>query len=208
VTDLPPYRRVRAGLGRSFQSLELFEDLTIRENLRAAYEPRDRLAYLENLLRAGRDPAPPAAAAAVEIFRLGADLDRLPNELPAGRRRLVAIARAVAAEPSVLLLDEPAAGLDEGESAELAQLIRRLADDWAIAVLLVEHDVDLIMSTCDKLIVLDFGHPIAEGTPAEVRSSQAVIDAYLGIATSEDADTEDDVPGAVPDAVTETERTR
>jgi sulfate-transporting ATPase len=208
VTDLPPYRRVRAGLGRSFQSLELFEDLTIRENLRAAYEPRDRLAYLENLLRAGRDPAPPAAAAAVEIFRLGADLDRLPNELPAGRRRLVAIARAVAAEPSVLLLDEPAAGLDEGESTELAQLIRRLADDWAIAVLLVEHDVDLIMSTCDKLIVLDFGHPIAEGTPAEVRSSQAVIDAYLGIATSEDADTEDDVPGAVPDAVTETERTR
>jgi sulfate-transporting ATPase len=197
MADLPPYQRVRAGLGRSFQSLELFEDLTIRENLRAAYEPRDKFAYLENLVRAGREPAPPAAAAAVEAFRLGADLDRLPNELPAGRRRLVAIARAVAAEPSVLLLDEPAAGLDEGESAELAQLVRRLADDWAIAVLLVEHDVDLVMSTCDKVIVLDFGHPIAVGTPAEVRSSQAVIDAYLGKSTSEDAETDHGVPGAV-----------
>jgi sulfate-transporting ATPase len=108
------------------------------------------------------------------------DLHRLPDELPYGRRRLVGIARSIASAPSVVLLDEPAAGLDEVESRELATLIRSLADDRGMAVLLVEHDVGLVMSTCDRIVVIDFGRLVAIGTPEEIRRHPAVRAAYLG----------------------------
>jgi sulfate-transporting ATPase len=104
----------------------------------------------------------------------------LPGELSYGRRRLVGIARAVASGPSVVMLDEPAAGLDESETRELARLIRRLADERKMGVLLVEHDVGLVMSTCDRVVVLDFGRLIASGTPDEVRGDASVRAAYLG----------------------------
>jgi sulfate-transporting ATPase len=100
--------------------------------------------------------------------------------LPYGQRRLVGIARAVAVEPSVLLLDEPAAGLSSAESAELAGLVRGLADEWGIAVLVVEHDMAFVMGVCDQIVVLDFGRVIARGTPEEIRADPAVIAAYLG----------------------------
>ena len=103
--------------------------------------------------------------AAIHEFRLEDDLLRQVQDLPYGQRRLLAIARAVATQPSVLLLDEPAAGLGDVETAELAHLVRRLADDWGIAVLLVEHDMNFVMSVCDHIVVLDFGRQIAEGTP-------------------------------------------
>jgi sulfate-transporting ATPase len=116
----------------------------------------------------------------VREFELEPHLDQTPEELPYGRRRLVGIARTVASGPSVVLLDEPAAGLDENESADLARLIRRLADERNMAVLLVEHDVGLVMSTCDRIVVIDFGKVIGTGTPEEIRGDQAVRDAYLG----------------------------
>ena len=174
------HRRAVLGIGRSFQSLELFESMTVRENLQTACDRRDRLAYLTDLVRPGRAPLGPAAVAAVREFGLEADLDRRPEELPYGKRRLVAIARAVAARPSVLLLDEPAAGLGESETAELGLLVRRLAEEWGMAILLVEHDVMLVLGVCDRVAVLDFGRKIAEGTPDVVRDDSAVIDAYLG----------------------------
>ena len=175
-----PRRRAAAGIARSFQTLELFESLTVLENLRVASEPRDRVAYLTDLVWPRRTPLAPTAVAAVREFGLEPDLDRRPDELPYGRRRLVAIARAVAAAPSVLFLDEPAAGLSDEETAELGRLIRRLATDWGIAVLLVEHDVALVLDVCDRVLVLDEGARLAEGPPEEIRHAPEVVTAYLG----------------------------
>ncbi|MGW4338574.1 ABC transporter permease subunit [Rhodococcus koreensis] len=186
IDSLRPHQRARMGITRSFQSLELFEDLTIRENILAAADQRDLAAYATNLVKPGRTELTPQARAAIHEFELVDHLDKLPPELSYGQRRLVAIARALAAGPSTLLLDEPAAGLDEQETSELATMVRRLADDWGIGILLIEHDVTFVMNVCDEIVVLDFGKTIAHGTPAEVRSNPAVIAAYLG---SDDDDT-------------------
>jgi sulfate-transporting ATPase len=173
--------RARLGLRRSFQSLELFEDVSVEENIRAGSDQgSSRASWVTDLFWPGRHALPSTAVAAVHEFDLERHLDQTPEELPYGRRRLVGIARTVASGPSVVLLDEPAAGLDENESAELARLIRRLADERNMGVLLVEHDVNLVMSTCDRVVVIDFGAVIASGSPAEVRGDQTVRDAYLG----------------------------
>jgi ABC-type branched-subunit amino acid transport system ATPase component/branched-subunit amino acid ABC-type transport system permease component len=174
-------QRARRGLRRSFQSLELFEDISVEQNIRAGADAgARRLSWITDLFWPGRHDLSPTAIAAIHEFQLEQDLDKLPDELPYGRRRLVGIARTVASGPSVVMLDEPAAGLDEKESAELSRLIRRLADERNMAVLLVEHDVGLVMSTCDRIVVIDFGAVIATGTPAEIRENPAVKDAYLG----------------------------
>lgn len=180
VSGLSAARRARAGLSRSFQSLELFEDATVIDNLRAASDPRDRLSYLVDLVHPRTPPLPAQVVAAIDEFRLGDVLHQHVQDLPYGQRRLLAIARAVATQPSVLLLDEPAAGLGDAETAELARLVRRLADDWGMAVLLVEHDMNFVMSVCDEIVVLDFGRRIAHGEREAVRNDPVVIAAYLG----------------------------
>jgi sulfate-transporting ATPase len=180
VQEWAPHRRARAGVQRSFQSLELFEDLTVAENMLVASEMRPGSRLLTDLVWPRQPSLSPAALAAIHDFGLGQLLDRRPFELSFGQRRLVAIARAVAPTPSVLLLDEPAAGLSELESSELGACVRRIATERGIAVALVEHDMTLVMSVCDRIVVLDAGHQIAEGSPSQLASDPVVRAAYLG----------------------------
>jgi sulfate-transporting ATPase len=199
VDGWSPRRLARAGLGRSFQSLELFETLTVRDHVSIA---SDRLSWrdrIRDLFWPRRRPLSPAAIAALTELGLADQLHRRPEDLSHGHRRLLAIARAAAMQPSILLLDEPAAGLDEHESKELGALIRGLARKWGIGVLLVEHDLPLVMSVCDRITVINFGETIAEGTPEEIRASPGVIAAYLG-------ETHDDVAADLLPARTTEER--
>ena len=186
VSSMGANGRVKSGMARSFQSLELFDDTTVFENLSVAADPQNLGAYLRDLVWPVLPKFGPEVVRAIEEFKLDEDLHREVSDLSYGKRRLLAIARSVAMHPSVLLLDEPAAGLSSVESAELARVVRRLADEWGMSILLVEHDMNFVMGVCDKVVVIDFGVKIAEGTPSEVRNDPAVIAAYLGQQTDED----------------------
>jgi branched-chain amino acid transport system ATP-binding protein len=176
VTREPPYRRARRGLARTFQRLELFSVMTVRENVAVAAETRRAWA---------RDRTDPATIVdeVVERIGLGALADVRVDSLPTGQARLVELGRALATRPKVLLLDEPASGQTEAETRQFAALLRDLAAD-GMTVVLVEHDVQLVMAVCDVINVLDFGRVIALGTPAEIRSNEAVLAAYLGSSTA------------------------
>jgi ABC-type branched-subunit amino acid transport system ATPase component/branched-subunit amino acid ABC-type transport system permease component len=180
VTSLTAAGRAQAGITRSFQSLELFEDMSVLDNLRTAGDSRDVKSFARDIVWPQNEDLSPSAVAAIRQFDLVGDLDTPVSDLSLGKRRLVAIARSVAAQPRVLLLDEPAAGLGDRESLELAGMVRRLADELGLAILLVEHDMNFVMSVCDEICVLDFGKTICAGTPEKVRSDPATIRAYLG----------------------------
>ncbi len=180
IDGLSRERRARAGLSRSFQSLELFEDLTVLENLQTACDERDMGAYLTDLVKPGRGHLTDAARVAIEDFSLAGSLDTKVCDLSYAQRRTLAVARAVAGGQSVLLLDEPAAGLDDAQTRRLGETIRRLAADRGIAVVLIEHNVDMVLRTCDRVYALEYGRLIAHGTPAEIRADSHVIEAYLG----------------------------
>ncbi len=181
ITTLHPHARARRGLVRSWQSLELFEALSVEENILVAAEKRDPWSYVVDLVKPSRSTNTDLLTAVIDDFQLRDVLQTAVSDLPYAQRHLVGIARAVASGASVLLLDEPAAGLDDDGSQELTRLIRRLADRWRVAVLLVEHDVPLVMQTCDRVVVLEQGKTLASGLPNEVRSDQRVVDAYLGV---------------------------
>jgi ABC-type branched-subunit amino acid transport system ATPase component len=174
------HARARAGISRSWQSLELIEDLPVLENLRIASDKDVRWTALADLVwpRQGRPTA--ALLRAVEALQLSEQLDEMPGELSTGKRKLVALARAMASEPSVLLLDEPCSGLDHQEREEVGEVIRSLAQSWGMGVLLVEHDVHLVRRVSDRIVVLDFGKVIAEGEPDVVLSDPGVVAAFLG----------------------------
>ncbi|WP_202125302.1 branched-chain amino acid ABC transporter permease/ATP-binding protein [Actinomadura physcomitrii] len=180
VGRLKAHARARLGMGRTFQNLELFDDLSVRENILTGLDGRGRAAYLRDLVRPRRGTLNEAARAAVVLLDLERDLDTVVADLPQGRRRMVAIARLVAQQPAVVLLDEPAAGLNGAERRTAGELFRALADQLGAAVLLVEHNIDVVAATCDHVIVLHNGEVLSSGPPAEVLREQAVRDAYLG----------------------------
>ena len=180
ITRTPAHRRARQRLARTFQSVELFEDLTVDENLLVASERA-------GLRDAFRDMFLPHRAAerqdvdwAISVCDLDAVLDRYPHEISHGQRKLVGVARALAQKPRLVLLDEPAAGLDTDESLEFGRRLRTLPDEHGVAVLLVDHDMGLVLNVCDRVRVLDFGRTIADGTPEEIRRNPSVVEAYLG----------------------------
>ncbi len=180
-----PYEVANQRVSRTFQNLALFSRLTVRENVIVGLHRVRKSDWLSNAFRAPwvvaeeRD-ARRRADDALEEVGLGSVAHLPAAGLPYGTLKRVELARAVASEPTLLLLDEPAAGLAHGEVDELMALVRRLREDHDLTVVLVEHHMGLVMRLCDHITVLNFGRTIAEGTPAEVGSNQAVIDAYLG----------------------------
>ncbi len=187
ISRWSPRRRAMHGLSRSFQSLELFDDLTIEENVAVACQQHESWRYLTDVFWPGRVRLSAAGQAAVRSLHLADLLEIQPSAVSFGQRKIVAIARSVATAPSTLLLDEPAAGLDDSEADELGTLVRRLADEWAIGVLFVEHKVDLVMSISDQITVLDGGVVLASGTPEEIKAHPEVLDAYLGSETEHES---------------------
>jgi branched-chain amino acid transport system ATP-binding protein len=179
LTGVPPHRRVRAGLGRTWQSVELFDDLTVAENLEAVAHRQSARGLLVDLVRPKRGG--PSRAVDDALAAMGAaDLaGRRPRELSHGQRTLVGVARALATSPRLVCMDEPAAGLDTAESEALGQRLRRIVDGGP-SILLVDHDMGLVLNWCDEIFVIEFGTLIAHGTPSEIRTDARVIEAYLG----------------------------
>jgi branched-chain amino acid transport system ATP-binding protein len=182
VTGRAAHRLARAGIARTFQSVELFGDLSVRENLLVAAETPSVAGALLGVLRPA-GAAPEAVEWAIEVTRIGDIAQRYPDEISHGQRKVVGVARALATRPSLLLLDEPAAGLDTEETRDLGERLRGLASR-GVTQLLIDHDMGLVLEVCDVVAVIDFGKLIGFGTPGEIRANPKVIEAYLGTAAA------------------------
>lgn len=176
ITRMPVHRRARRGIGRTFQRLEAFGSLTVWDNVRTALDIHDGIGGLFKSVDGSADLE---VEALLERVGIADYADERADSIPTGVARLLELARALACDPRLLLLDEPSSGLDESETEDFGTLLIELANEGR-TVLMVEHDMDLVMSVCDTIHVLDFGSIIAQGTPAEIRQDPVVQKAYLG----------------------------
>jgi branched-chain amino acid transport system ATP-binding protein len=172
------------GIARTFQNVALFESMTVRDNILVGSHPKRSGNYWSDALRmTSRQDIEESHAEAdrlIELMQLTADADKRVSSLPFGTRKRVELARALASHPQLLMLDEPAGGLSHGDVDELRELIKSLSDRFKLSVLVVEHHMQFVMKLCGKIVALDFGKRIAQGTPSEVQNHPEVIRAYLG----------------------------
>jgi branched-chain amino acid transport system ATP-binding protein len=185
LLGLKPYQITQRGIARTFQNIRLFADLTVLDNVKIAYHFHVKYGLLESVFRFGRYHKEEVeieqkAIKFLEIFNLAGKKDEIARNLPYGEQRRLEIARALAAQPKLLLLDEPAAGMNPQETQQLMEMIRWIRKEFDLTILLIEHDMSLVMGVCERIYVLDYGCIIAQGTPHEIKNNPKVIEAYLG----------------------------
>ncbi|GMB08224.1 ABC transporter ATP-binding protein [Thermolongibacillus altinsuensis] len=185
LNGLPPYKITRKGISRTFQNIRLFGELSVLDNVKVAYHSLARHSILSSIIRlpshfSGEKEIEEKAIEFLKIFKLESFKYEKAKNLPYGQQRRLEIARALAAHPKLLLLDEPAAGMNPQETKELMNLIAFIREKFNLTILLIEHDMSLVMGVCERIYVLDHGQLIAHGTPEEIRNHPKVIEAYLG----------------------------
>jgi branched-chain amino acid transport system ATP-binding protein len=185
INGLAPYHVTRKGISRTFQNIRLFNELSVLDNVKVAYHSLVKHSILSSILRlpthfSGEKVMEEKSIEFLKIFQLDQFLNEKAKNLPYGMQRRLEIARALAAGPKLLLLDEPAAGMNPQETHELMELIAFIREKFNLTILLIEHDMALVMGICERIYVLDHGQLIAVGTPDEIRKSTKVIEAYLG----------------------------
>ena len=183
IVGLKPYQITQRGIARTFQNIRLFSELSVLDNVKIAYHCHVKYGLLESVLRIGRDEEKEIEQESLKllkIFKLDEHAQEVAKNLPYGAQRRLEIARALAAKPKLLLLDEPAAGMNPQETHELMEMIRWIRKQFGLTILLIEHDMSLVMGICERIYVLEYGIIIATGTPSEIQNNPEVIRAYLG----------------------------